>query len=142
MNIGLQRYRGFKNALAMSLAVLAAALGLAVLGWILWTTLSRGLSAFSLALFTEATPPPEMPGGLSKCLSPGEIASLLSLEQGADAEQLVMAAIDARAIDNVTAITIEFGDSDPATTVEIHKSRGPATPTAAPANGASGPVTR
>ena len=55
MNVGLQRYRGFKNALAMSLAVLAAALGLAVLGWILWTTLSRGLSAFSLALFTEAT---------------------------------------------------------------------------------------
>ena len=39
-------------------------------------------------------------------------------------------------------ITIEFDDSDPATTVEIHKSRGPAAPPAAPANGASGPVTR
>lgn len=80
--------------------------------------------------------------GLSKTLSLGEIASLLSLEEGADAEQLVMAAIDARAIDNVTAITIEFSDNDPSTTVEVHKSRGPAAPPTAPANGASGPVTK
>ena len=48
------------------------AFGLFFLGWILWTTLSRGLSAFSLALFTEATPPPEMPGGLANALRQGE----------------------------------------------------------------------
>lgn len=80
--------------------------------------------------------------GLSKTLSPAEIASLLSLEQGADAEQLVMAAIDARAIDNVTAITIEVAADDPSTTIEVHKSRDPAAPTNAPANGASGPTTK
>lgn len=79
--------------------------------------------------------------GLSKTLSPAEIASLLSLEQGADAEQLVLAAIDARAADNVTAITIEVDADEPSTTVEVHKSRGPATPAneaspdGAPANG-------
>ena len=83
MNIGLQRYRGFKNALAMSLAVLAAALGLAVLGWILWTTLSRGLSAFSLALFTEATPPPEMPGGLANAFVGSALICLMAILIGA-----------------------------------------------------------
>ena len=83
MNIGLQRYRGFKNALAMSLAVLAAALGLAVLGWILWTTLSRGLSAFSLALFTEATPPPEMPGGLANAFVGSAMICLMAILIGA-----------------------------------------------------------
>lgn len=112
--------------------------------------ITRAVGADQETLELDKRTGPLMPGdrlmlcsdGLSKSLSPGEIASLLSLEQGADAEQLVVAAIDARAIDNVTAITIEFDDIDPATTVEIHKSRGPATPTAAPANGASGPVTR
>ena len=83
MNIGLQRCRGFKNALAMSLAVLAAALGLAVLGWILWTTLSRGLSAFSLALFTEATPPPEMPGGLANAFVGSSMICLMAILIGA-----------------------------------------------------------
>ena len=83
MNIGLQRCRGFKNALAMSLAVLAAALGLAVLGWILWTTLSRGLSAFSLALFTEATPPPEMPGGLANAFVGSALICLMAILIGA-----------------------------------------------------------
>ncbi len=83
MNMGLQRYRGFKNALAMSLAVLAAVLGLAVLGWILWTTLSRGLSAFSLALFTEATPPPEMPGGLANAFVGSAMICLMAILIGA-----------------------------------------------------------
>jgi len=112
--------------------------------------ITRAVGADHELLELDKRTGPLMPGdrlllcsdGLSKSLSPGEIASLLSLEQGADAEQLVMAAIDARAIDNVTAVTIEVDDPDPAATVEIHKSRGPAAPSGAPPNSASGPVTR
>lgn len=106
--------------------------------------ITRAVGADQESLELDKRTGPLLPGdrlllcsdGLSKTLSPAEIASLLSLEQGADAEQLVMAAIDARAIDNVTAITIEFNADDPSTTVEIHKSRVPAGPPTAPANGA------
>ena len=83
MNAALHQWRNLKNALAMSLAVLAAVLGLAVLGWILWTTLSRGLSALSLALFTEATPPPEMPGGLANAFVGSAMICLMAILIGA-----------------------------------------------------------
>ncbi len=83
MNATLHQWRNLKNALAMGLAVLAAVLGLAVLGWILWTTLSRGLSAFSLALFTEATPPPEMPGGLANAFLGSALICLMAILLGA-----------------------------------------------------------
>lgn len=83
MNAALHQWRNLKNALAMGLAVLAAVLGLAVLGWILWTTLSRGLSAFSLALFTEATPPPEMPGGLANAFLGSAMICLMAILLGA-----------------------------------------------------------
>ena len=83
MSATLHQWRNFKNALAMGLAVLAAVLGLAVLGWILWTTLSRGLSAFSLALFTEATPPPEMPGGLANAFVGSALICLMAILIGA-----------------------------------------------------------
>jgi protein phosphatase/serine/threonine-protein phosphatase Stp1 len=124
--------------------------------------ITRAVGADQESLELDKRTGPLMPGdrlllcsdGLSKTLSAGEIAELLSLEDGADAEKLVMAAIDARAIDNVTAITIQLDDDDPSTiaevddastTVEVHKPRGPETP-AAPTNGtpaddASRPVT-
>ncbi len=83
MSANLHQWRNFKNALAMALAVLAAVLGLAVLGWILWTTLSRGLSAFNLALFTEATPPPETPGGLANAFVGSALICLMAILIGA-----------------------------------------------------------
>jgi protein phosphatase/serine/threonine-protein phosphatase Stp1 len=106
--------------------------------------ITRAVGADQDSLELDKRTGPLLPGdrlllcsdGLSKTLSAGEIAELLSVEDGADAERLVMAAVDARAIDNVTAITIEFDADDPSTTVELHRSRGPAAPTA-PTNGAS-----
>jgi protein phosphatase/serine/threonine-protein phosphatase Stp1 len=124
--------------------------------------ITRAVGADQESLELDKRTGPLMPGdrlllcsdGLSKTLSAGEIAELLSLEDGADAERLVTAAIDARAIDNVTAITIQLDDDDPSTTVEVddpsttvevHKPRDPATPAAptngAPADGAPRPVT-
>jgi protein phosphatase/serine/threonine-protein phosphatase Stp1 len=46
--------------------------------------------------------------GLSKTLSNERLAELLALGDGDSAERLVMAAVEARATDNVTAVTIDF----------------------------------
>jgi phosphate transport system permease protein len=52
------------NGIAMSLSILATALGLGWLVWILGTLLWEGFSGLSLAVFTEMTPPPGSGGGL------------------------------------------------------------------------------
>ena len=41
------------NALALALGACATALGLALLGWILWLTLRQGLAALDWRLFTQ-----------------------------------------------------------------------------------------
>ncbi|MEO8001654.1 MAG: phosphate ABC transporter permease PstA [Arenimonas sp.] len=56
------------NAIAMLLSFSAAVIGLFFLGWILWTTFSKGLPALSWSLFTTATAPPGEPGGLANAL--------------------------------------------------------------------------
>jgi phosphate transport system permease protein len=56
------------NALAMTLSLTAAIVGLFFLGWILWTTFSKGLPALSWSLFTTTTAPPGEPGGLANAL--------------------------------------------------------------------------
>jgi phosphate transport system permease protein len=50
--------RRFTNGLALVLSGGAAIIGLFFLGWILFTTLSKGIDGLSLAMFTEMTPPP------------------------------------------------------------------------------------
>lgn len=55
MNRHLYRRRQWANASAMLLGSLAAALGVAMLGWILWTTLSRGIEAIGIPFFTRLT---------------------------------------------------------------------------------------
>jgi phosphate transport system permease protein len=55
--------RRLVNGVALLLSGLAALAGLAILAWILWTTLSRGLPSLTLALFTQMTPAPGDPGG-------------------------------------------------------------------------------
>ncbi|MBS0193677.1 MAG: phosphate ABC transporter permease PstA [Proteobacteria bacterium] len=52
------------NALALVFSAIATGLGLFFLAWILWTTLSKGLGAIHLSLFTQMTPPPGESGGL------------------------------------------------------------------------------
>jgi phosphate transport system permease protein len=52
------------NALALALSFLATAIGLLVLGAILWTLLGKGLDGFSTDVFTKMTPAPGSAGGL------------------------------------------------------------------------------
>jgi phosphate transport system permease protein len=56
--------RKIKNVVALGLATIATGFGLIWLVWIVVTTLINGLSALSLKLFTEMTPPPGSDGGL------------------------------------------------------------------------------
>lgn len=60
--------RRIVNAIAMVLSFSAAIIGLFFLGWILWTTFSKGLPALSWSLFTTTTAPPGEPGGLANAL--------------------------------------------------------------------------
>lgn len=56
--------RRFINAAAMTISMLAAALGIIWLAAILWTLVSHGITAIDLRLFTQMTPPPGSDGGL------------------------------------------------------------------------------
>lgn len=56
--------RRITNAIALVFSALATLVGLFFLSWILWTTLSKGISALNLDLFTKITPPPGEEGGL------------------------------------------------------------------------------
>jgi phosphate transport system permease protein len=64
MTTARYRNRQFRNKLAIALAVLATALGAAVLFWILASLATNGLSGLSKAVFTQSTPPPGSTGGL------------------------------------------------------------------------------
>ncbi|HTH60441.1 MAG TPA: phosphate ABC transporter permease PstA [Paraburkholderia sp.] len=59
----LQRRRRVTNAIALTLSLVAMAFGLIWLIWILYTTLSLGVSGLSVQLFTQSTPPPNTDGG-------------------------------------------------------------------------------
>ncbi len=52
------------NRVALTLSLSAMAFGIFWLVWILWETLSLGLSGIALATFTQSTPPPNELGGL------------------------------------------------------------------------------
>lgn len=60
--------RRVMNGVALVLSGGAAAFGISMLFWILWTTVSKGAAAFSMALFTTPTMPPGEPGGLANAL--------------------------------------------------------------------------
>jgi phosphate transport system permease protein len=61
--------RRFINGLTMVLSGLATLFGLFFLTWILWVTLSKGIDAIGLHLFTQMTPPPgEESGGMLNAL--------------------------------------------------------------------------
>lgn len=61
---GLYRRRSIINGVAVALACAAALFGLAFLGWILWTLISKGFSGLNVALFTQDQPAPMDAGGL------------------------------------------------------------------------------
>ncbi|MBK8286440.1 MAG: phosphate ABC transporter permease PstA [Ahniella sp.] len=60
--------RRITNGIALVLSGAAAVFGLIMLGWILWTTISKGASALGPQLFTTATAPPGEPGGLANAI--------------------------------------------------------------------------
>ena len=51
------------NGIALVLSCAAAIFGLIFLVWILWTTVSKGVSAINMDLITQVTPPPAAEGG-------------------------------------------------------------------------------
>lgn len=59
----MRAWRSTKNKIALTLSLLTMAFGLFWLIWILYTTVSRGLTGVSWELFTESTPPPNTAGG-------------------------------------------------------------------------------
>jgi phosphate transport system permease protein len=66
------------NRICLSLSLLAMAIGLAVLAWILSVLVVKGLGAVKLSVFTEMTPPPGEAGGLLNAI----VGSLLMVAVG------------------------------------------------------------
>ena len=60
----IYRRRRIVNSVALAFAYGATGIGLAVLGFILWTLFANGFDAIGIKLFTETTPPPGSDGGL------------------------------------------------------------------------------
>jgi phosphate transport system permease protein len=63
MNTNLYRRRKFVNKLGLFASMMAMALGLFVLLWILVILFKNGFAGLSLAIFTESTPAPGSAGG-------------------------------------------------------------------------------
>ena len=63
MNPALYRKRQWANRIGLTLSMLAMALGLFVLLWILAVLFKNGFSALDLNLFTQSTPAPGTDGG-------------------------------------------------------------------------------
>jgi phosphate transport system permease protein len=57
------RQRLWKHRIGIALSVLAMAIGIAFLLWILTTLIIKGFSAIDIAMFTESTPAPDSDGG-------------------------------------------------------------------------------
>ncbi|KWR76432.1 MULTISPECIES: phosphate ABC transporter permease PstA [Pseudomonas] len=78
-NESLYRTRAFKNRAAMLLSCGATLFGLMWLAWILLTTISHGIEALNLNLFTKMTPPPGAEGGLANAFYGSVLMSALAL---------------------------------------------------------------
>ena len=79
----LYQRRRIRNALALTLSLLATVFGLFWLVWILWTALFNGLASMNLALFTQMTPAPGENGGLLNAFFGSAVMSLLAIAIGA-----------------------------------------------------------
>lgn len=67
-DIGLRRRRALVNKIAIALSLVAMAIGIAALVWILFDVIRLGVSALSPALFTADTPAPGSVGGLRNAI--------------------------------------------------------------------------
>ena len=75
-NRGLYLRRRLANVAFITLSLGAAVFGLVWLAFILGALLKEGVSALSLSLFTQPTPPPGMAGGLSNAIFGSVVMSL------------------------------------------------------------------
>ena len=76
------RRRQLKSALALGISMLATALGLAVLGAILWTLIVRGFSGWSISMFTQSTPAPQSEGGLLNAIFGSVVMTAIGIGLG------------------------------------------------------------
>ena len=74
----LYRRRRVVNVICLGISMLAVLFGLFWLVWILWTLFAQGLSAISLSMFTQTTPPPGSNGGLANAIFGSLLMSLLA----------------------------------------------------------------
>ena len=79
----LYNVRRATNVFAQVLATLATLFGLFWLAWIVYTTLTNGLAALDLDLFTKMTPPPGDDGGMLNAIFGSIAMSLLGVLFGA-----------------------------------------------------------
>lgn len=70
------------NTIATGLAFAAAAIGIFFLAAVLWTLVWNGLSAISLDLFTEMTPPPGNTGGLLNAIFGSIVMTVIAMVIG------------------------------------------------------------
>lgn len=68
MNSALYMRRRLVNYFNLGMSMFAMLFGLFWLGWILYTLLQNGLSAISIAVFTQTTPAPGSAGGLANAI--------------------------------------------------------------------------
>ncbi len=75
----LYRRRRIVNFVNLGISMLAVLFGLFWLVWILWTLFAQGLSAISLTMFTQTTPPPGSAGGLANAIFGSLLMSLIAV---------------------------------------------------------------
>ncbi len=75
----LYRRRRIINFVNLGISMLAVLFGLFWLVWILWTLFAQGLSAISLSMFTQTTPPPGSAGGLANAIFGSLLMSLIAV---------------------------------------------------------------
>jgi phosphate transport system permease protein len=80
---GLYRKRRLINGLALALSIGTMAIGLACLGWILWTLAARGLGGLRPVVFTQSTPPPGSAGGLINAIAGSLLMTVIGILVGA-----------------------------------------------------------
>jgi phosphate transport system permease protein len=74
----LYRRRRVVNFINLGISMLTVLFGLFWLVWISWTLFAQGLSAISLSMFTQTTPPPGSTGGLANAIFGSLLMSLFA----------------------------------------------------------------
>ncbi len=76
------RRRQLVSTIALGLSALTTALGVAILGAILWTLIARGLGSWSLTVFTQSTPAPQSEGGLLNAIFGSAVMTAIGMGLG------------------------------------------------------------